>query len=189
MRTPLLCLSLLLLSATLLQGAPAPLPRPDLLINGSFEQGPAIGRFLALNPGSTAIKGWVVTRGQVDLVGTHWRAAHGQRSIDLHGSPGLGGISQTFRTEPGRRYLVTFFLSANPEGSVPRKVLGVSAAGRSAVFTVDARGKTVRNMGWQKKSWRFTARAMRTTLEFYTLMKTDPACGPAIDAVRVVQSG
>jgi choice-of-anchor C domain-containing protein len=178
---------LLPLSAGLVTAAPAPLPRPDVLVNGSFEQGPPIANFLPLNPGSTAITGWVVTRGQIDLVGSHWPAAHGKRSLDLHGSPGLGGIRQTFATHPGRRYLVTFSLAANPEGAVPLKVLGVSAAGSTASFTADARGKTVRDLGWQKKSWRFTAVGKRTMLEFYTLMKVDTSCGPALDDVRVAE--
>jgi choice-of-anchor C domain-containing protein len=188
MRTALLSVVLLPLSAGLLAGAPAPVRPPNLLVNGSFEEGPPLGNFLPLNPGSTAIKGWVVTRGQVDLVGSHWPAAHGKRSIDLHGSPGLGGVRQTFPTKPSQRYRVTFSLAANPEGSVPKKVLGVSAAATRAVFTVDATGKTVRDLGWQKKSWVFRALGSRTTLEFYTLMKEDPACGPAIDDVCVVEA-
>src|SRR4051812_34862306 len=156
MRTALLCLLLLPFSAAT-PGAPAPLPRPlppNLLVNGSFEEGPPIGNWLPLAAGNKNIKGWVVTRESVDLIGNYWPAAHGGRSIDLHGSPGYGGISQTFATVAGRSYLVTFSLAGNPEGTAPKKVLGVSAAGQSGTFHFDTTGKTARALGWQKQTWR-----------------------------------
>ena len=97
---------LFLLASMTLAFAPAPLPKPrrgDLLVNGSFEDGPTVGKYQALAAGSQEVSGWVVTRGQIDVVsGAHWKAARGGRSIDLHGSPGLGGVSQTFSTTPGR---------------------------------------------------------------------------------------
>jgi hypothetical protein len=54
------------------------------------------------------------------------------------------------------------------------KSLAVSAAGKRQRFSVDATGKTFKNMGWQRKSWEFEAVAKETTLEFYTLETTDP---------------
>src|SRR5688572_13831355 len=81
--------------------APAPAPRPNLLANGSFEDGPDAGAHRPLHPGGQEVKGWTATRGPIDYVGGHWRAAHGQRSLDLHGSPGRGGIKQSIRTKPG----------------------------------------------------------------------------------------
>src|SRR5688572_33418771 len=86
----------------------------NLLVNGSFEEGPDAGDFLPLEPGSTDIKGWTVTRAQVDYIGGHWKSADGNRSLDLHGSPGLGGVKQTFATVKGRKYKVTFAVAANP---------------------------------------------------------------------------
>src|SRR5947208_3622044 len=82
----------------------------NLLVNGSFEEGPDPGEqgWKPLDKGSKAIKGWEVTRGQIDLVSTHWEAADGKRSIDLHGSPGYGGVKQTFKTKKGQKYQVTF---------------------------------------------------------------------------------
>ena len=186
MRTALSALLLVLVIAPL-PGAPAPKKKVNLLTNGSFEQGPVLGTWLALNPGSKEITGWVVTRGQIDLVGSHWAAAEGKRSIDLHGSPGFGGVSQTFATTAGKTYVVTFMLAGNPDGSVPKKTMGASAAGKSATFTFDAAGKTHKAPGWKKQSWRFTAKAKKTTLELYTLMKNDDACGPILDDVSVVE--
>jgi choice-of-anchor C domain-containing protein len=188
MKLSMACLAALAFLVSLAGAAPAPVKKTNLLVNGSFEEGPPIGNYLGLNPGDTSVKGWVVTRAQIDIVGNYWPAAHGQRSIDLHGSPGLGGIQQTFATKPGRTYLVTFSLAANPDGTVPKKLLGVSAAGKSAEFSFDGTGKTLKQMGWAKKSWRFTAIDKQTTLEFYTLMKNDEACGPVLDDVCVVEA-
>ena len=39
----------------------------NILVNGSFEDGPSPGNFKPYNPGSTAIPAWKVTRGQIDL--------------------------------------------------------------------------------------------------------------------------
>ena len=129
------CLVLLSIAAASLAFAPAPLPKPprnNLLVNGSFEEGPSVDTWVSLNPGNKQIKGWVVTRGQIDLVGKYWKPAHGGRSLDLHGSPGYGGISQTFSTTPGRSYVVRFSMAINPYTSVPKKAVGVSAAGKKA---------------------------------------------------------
>jgi choice-of-anchor C domain-containing protein len=165
----------------------------NLLVNGSFEEGstdgppgPGIG-FVWLNEGQTDIKGWKVTRGQLSYVWSHWEAFDGQRSLDMHGGPGFGGIAQTFRTKKGQRYLVTFALAGNPLGPVPMKKLGVKAAGQEAEFLFDTAGKTPTDMGWQIEAWEFTATGAETTLELYTRMTEDENCGPAIDDVSVIE--
>ena len=161
---------------------------PDnLLINGSFKDGPEeIGEFKPLDKESTEIKGWKVSRAQIDYIGTYWKAADGKRSIDLHGSPGFGGISQTFKTKKEQKYRVTFYLAGNPDGSVPKKKLGVKAADKEAAFEFDVTGKSRDEMGWEKKTWDFVATDSETTLEIFSLMTEDEACGPALDAVSVV---
>jgi Protein of unknown function (DUF642) len=68
-----------------------PAEAKNLLKNGSFEEGPDPGAFKPLDEASTDIKGWTVTRGQIDYIGSHWQAGDGSRSLDLHGSPGFGG--------------------------------------------------------------------------------------------------
>jgi choice-of-anchor C domain-containing protein len=166
--------------------APAPEKPVNLLVNGSFEDGPEAERFISLDEGSKSIKGWIVTRGQIDYVTTYWPAAEGKRSLDLHGSPGLGGVKQSFATKKGQRYRVTFALAGNPEGSVAVKKMAVSAAGQKEEFTFDSSGKNVSDLGWTTKKWEFKADADETTLEFYTLMNEDPNCGPALDNVTVV---
>ena len=91
----------------------------DLLVNGSFEEdgGAFSGGQPILFSGSTVITGWIVTRENIDYVisgNGSFVAAEGQRSIDLDGTPGFGGIAQSFLTVPSQDYLVTLRLLAIP---------------------------------------------------------------------------
>jgi choice-of-anchor C domain-containing protein len=142
-----------------------------------------------LDEGSTAIRGWVVTLGQIDFFGTHWRAADGGRSLDLHGSPGSEGVRQNLKTVKGRRYRVTFWLAGNPGGTLTVKELAVPAAGQEGHFRFDTAGKSAVDMGWEERAWEFTADASETTLEFYSPLSGDPFYGPALDQVSVVAVG
>jgi choice-of-anchor C domain-containing protein len=156
----------------------------NLLVNGSFEEGPEVEGFKPLDEDSTEIRGWIVTRGQIDYIGTHWKAADGKRSLDLHGSPGFGGVKQTFTTREGQRYRVSFSLAGSP-GRGEKKV-GVRAAGKKTSFSCDGSTATAEEMGWATKTWEFTAIADHTTLEIHTLETEDPNAGPALDNVAVV---
>jgi choice-of-anchor C domain-containing protein len=156
----------------------------NLLVNGSFEEGPDPKQFLPLNKGSKVIKGWTVTRGQIDYVGSYWKAAHGKRSIDLHGSPGYGGIEQTIATRKGQHYRVTFFLAGTPGAG--KKRVAVRAAAKKGEFSCDGRKWTKEKMGWAKHTWDFTAAGDTTTLEIHTLETTDPEQGPVLDNVSVL---
>jgi choice-of-anchor C domain-containing protein len=168
------------------QEAQAEVAQGNLLINGSFEEGEEPGDFLPLDPGSTAIMGWTVTRGQIDYIGTFWTAADGSRSLDLNGSPGAGGVAQTFATTPGRRYRVTFSLAGNPGGDLTLMRLAVSAAGQTQEFDFDTAGRTQEDLGWTDTTWEFVAVADQTTLELYSIDMSDPIRGPTLDNVSVV---
>jgi len=157
------------------------------LVNGSFEEGPDVDGCLPLDVGSDAIKGWVVTRGQIDLVGpAHWMTSDGSKSLDLHGSPGFGGVKQTFKTVEGQRYRLTFALAGAPGSKSLVNTLCARVAGKKEVFSFDNTGKSRQEMGWTTKTWEFVAVADETTLELHTLDDEDGFGGPAIDNVRVV---
>jgi choice-of-anchor C domain-containing protein len=164
----------------------------NLLVNGSFEEGPEIPDDGIHNfepeKGSTAIRGWVVTGMFVSPIHpAYWRPAHGKRSFALSWKPEEargGGIRQDFKTRKGQKYRVSFWLAGDPLGDPPEKKLQVSAAGKSAEFSFDNTGKTRTDMGWVRKSWEFTAEADQTTLEFSCL--TNSIFGVAIDDVIVV---
>jgi choice-of-anchor C domain-containing protein len=164
----------------------------NLLVNGSFEEGPEIGGmgFNYAEKGSKDIKGWEVTRAQIDYIGDYWEAADGKRSIDLHGSPGLGGIKQTFKTKKGQKYRLSFSLAGNPDGTINEKKMGVKVAGKQVdyeEFTFNVEGKSRSNMGWTTQVWDFTATDKETTLELFTTMTMDENYGAAIDNVSVVE--
>lgn len=180
--------SFLALAATAV-AAPVPkdAPQPNLVVNGSFEDGPTIDRFKPLDPKSTDIKGWTVTRGQIDLIGTFWDSQDGKRSVDLHGSPGLGGIQQTVPTVKGTKYTLTFYLAATPVCQKPKKTMAVEIDKAVTKFTCEASGKE-RKPNWEKQTVTFTATDKETTIEFYTLETEEPDCGPAIDNVSVVRA-
>lgn len=185
-------MGLLLMTGLLFSNAAA--QDPSLIVNGSFEQGPAPGSYLHLDGGATSITGWVVTGEGIDYIGRLWIASDGGRSLDLDGSKrsagtppyAQGGIAQTFATTPGTRYLVNLDLAGNPFGGLAVKPMRVSAAGQHMDFTFDITGKNGSNMGWTSKSWTFTANSASTTLEFRSLT-VSPATGwgPAIDNVSV----
>jgi choice-of-anchor C domain-containing protein len=157
----------------------------NLLVNGSFEEGPEPGdAFVMLDKDSTAIKGWVVTQGNIDYIDAgYWQAADGKRSLDMNGIT-AGGISQTFKTKKGQKYRLTFALAGNPNSEPTEKKLQVSGAGKKMEFTFDATGKTRTDMGWVRKTWDFTAEADMTTLQFLSLLDGD--AGAALDDVVVV---
>jgi choice-of-anchor C domain-containing protein len=165
-----------------------------LILNGSFEQSTGIAPMLNVPVGSTGIDGWVVTRANIDYLDSAslnpslvWQASDGTRSIDLAGSPGIGGIAQTFSTVIGSSYLVTFDMAGNPTGLPTIKYMTVGAAGESSEFSFDSTGFDVNNMGWTSLSWSFTAIADSTTLEFYnsTSASGGQFHGPALDNVSV----
>ena len=159
----------------------------NLIVNGSFEDGPDPGEFKMLEKGSTEIKGWEVSRGSVDYIGSYWQQADGKRSIDLNGS-GRGGVSQAIKTKKGQKYAVTFNLAGNPEGGAAVKKMKVGAVGNSNEFTFDITGKSRTEMGWASKTWEFTATADETTLEFYSTTDDDDAYGPVLDNVTVKEA-
>jgi choice-of-anchor C domain-containing protein len=168
--------------------------RENLLVNGSFEEGPETPNDgvhnLNLDERSTAVKGWVLTRrggGPVD--DTYWTPAHGKRSwaVTWPGGDEGGAVSQTFDSRKGQKYRLTFYLAGDPLGGPQEKKLKVSAAGQSVEFISNITGKDVREMGWVRKWWTFTAHSQRTTLEFSALSKG--IFGSAIDDVVVTAIG
>jgi len=159
----------------------------NLLKNGGFEDGPDLGdaEFKPVDKDSEDIKGWVVTRGQIDYIGGYWQHAKGKRSLDLNGSPGVGGVKQTFPTTKGQKYRVTFWLSGNPAGEPRKKTMRVEAAGEGKEFEFDTADKTLQQMGWEEKTWDFVAAGDMTTLEIYSTTKEGDSFGPALDEVSV----
>lgn len=194
MKALTVCSALLLIS---LHTAAAPVPKgaksANLIVNGSFEDVADADASKSLDKGSTALKGWVVTRGQIDVTqqnGNEWKAHHGKRALDLHGSPGFGGVEQTIATKPGKKYKVTFRMSGNPGVPEHKKVqLGARAAGQDKEFELTMEGRTYEDLKWEEQVWEFTAKEQMTVIEFHTAMPatSNGFGGPLLDDVKVFE--
>jgi len=153
-----------------------------VIVNGSFETGQSPGSFVTLNAGSTAIDGWTVVGGPIDYIGNYWQHAQGDRSIDLSAT-NAGGIAQTFATDIGMTYVVSFWLAGNPAGAPDVKTLLVDVGGDATSFSFDKTGQSLSDMGWQEQHYSFTATGAQTTLRFLSGDAT--AYGPALDNVSI----
>ncbi len=109
----------------------------NLIQNGSFELGvdpptdmPGVRQLFVVVPeGTSRITGWEVigmkasNDPRLDVAGVDWvhrslfEASDGEFSLDLNGTPGKGGVRQTFDTIPGTRYDVSFDMAFNPFGA------------------------------------------------------------------------
>jgi len=162
----------------------------NVIVNGSFEApGSEYGPF-GIETGSTYFPGWIVSRGDVDYGGPGG-CGDGLHCLDLDGYT-FGGVAQTFSTEPGVQYRVSFMLSGNSarysESEPAEKYLGVSAAGSSTAF-VFAVVPNEHPLRWTSEEWLFTPTESVTTIEFYSLDSFDLGhsglFGPMLDAAVV----
>ena len=155
------------------------------ITNGSFESGttPAFTSQIRLNSGSTALTGWKVDTGNIDLMSTYWRASDGSRSVDLSGS-GPGSISTTILGMiVGRMYNITFDMAANPDAAPNAKVIRVTSGLASATYSRPRAGSTRAAMNWATMLFTTTATATTQLLTFRSM--TNSAAGAAIDNVRI----
>ena len=154
------------------------------IVTGGFEQpGTFNGNFQNLPAGSTGLTGWTIDSGSIDLIRAYWTPSEGSYSIDLDGSS-VGSISQVIvDLIIGQSYTILFDLAGNPDGNPTIKTLGVSAGGTSAQYTFDTTGQTRSNMGWETKSFVFTAQGTSETLTFASLTG-GRFFGPALDNIR-----
>ena len=165
----------------------------NLIINGSFEYGDFSsnnGSWVNVTTDDSYITGW-------DVVGIlNWHndvetnpAQDGSKMIDLRHvmDSETGMISQTFDTEPGKSYLLTFWLAgpyvAGSGSSNPRAVIAnISGIGD---FFFAAPSSHYQDINWYKQEHSFWAVEESTTLTF-----SDPNgwgwWGAFIDDVSVV---
>lgn len=161
-----------------------------VIVNGDFETGP--------NPGSNYVTigtggligdvngGWTVTGGNVDYIGGYWQPQGGSRSVDLNGNNAAGTIQQAIDTVIGQAYAVTFWLAGNPDNGPQIKTVKVTAAGDDADdenFTFDIFGVSREAMGWQQKTFIFSATSSSTLLSFAS--QNEGSWGPALDSVSI----
>lgn len=163
----------------------ATIAQASLIENGSFEVGisPPSGGYRTLSAPNTNISGWTVSSGNLDWIRTYWNASDGALSLDLVGTV-AGKIEQTFSTNIGEQYAVTFDMAGNPVTYKGTTQLRVEAADQHADFSFNNSGMTTSNMGWVTNSWLFTAVDTTTTLSFMSLGNYNRS-GPTLDKVNV----
>lgn len=88
---------------------------PNLIVNGSFET-PTVpgqmGQVIYLTFWSNqSFPGWTVTQGSVDI--HRGNGYDGVQHLDLNGSPGTGGVAQTFTVPAPGIYRLSFAMSAH----------------------------------------------------------------------------
>ena len=157
------------------------------IVNGSFEDGVPLadGGFATLGTGDTTITGWTVLSDGVDYIGTYWQASAGTRSLDLSALTS-GGVSQMLNGfEVGKRYRLTFDVSANPDGGNDTKTLLVSATGGVPVMYnyVRTAANTRANMLWTTLSYDFVASGAMQSVQFRS-QEFNPS-GVALDNVAI----
>jgi len=187
------------LGAAFLSLAAASSARANLLINGGLElpSNTPLNQynFLTLKPGDTTLTGWSITKGTVDVVpsagaGTaYWENTEGNFSLDLVGTPGVGGISQHVTTTAHTTYTLTFDFSVNPEvgffldESASTKILRVQAVTSSGTilasqdYSDTAGTRTFQDMQWSNETFTFTAPGTGVTLKLTALTPTNLPSG------------
>lgn len=159
----------------------------QILTNGNFEVGPAIplqSPIFAVAPGNTALTGWTVTGGAVNIVtDNYWVPLSGTRSLELS-STGPGAVEQSFSTANGAVYRLTFWLSGEPFSTPTVKHVRVTAGSTVRDYTYDVTPAWHWDMHWVQQTLDFTANGATTTLRFASLDASQ--WGPAIDSAKVV---
>lgn len=96
--------------------------------NGGFEE-PGVGSYEFFDG---ELAGWTVAKESVEIIdesyGEGYRARSGDQVLALNGH-GAGGVRQEARTEPGERYRLVFYLTADPNA---RGLLTLRASAGSA---------------------------------------------------------
>ncbi len=162
-------------------GATANAPR-NLLVNPGFEEGREPGSYRTESVGSTDIPGWTVTLGTVDVCGPLCGCVEGRRCIDLDGTT-AGALAQTFPTQAGKKYRLSFAEGANFYAGPTVKKFYVKVAGQLAIFSYDTRT----TKGWHTETWEFSANSDETSLEFASLDPEESGAGVLLDNVSVVE--
>jgi len=159
--------------------------------NLDFEAGPspAPGTFITYGVGQN-FGGWTVTIATIDhcdaLVGNLGLGNPNGPSffVDLHGSPGFGGISyDLFGLTPGNQYRIEFWTAQNGGGFSSDGHLKIAnGAWLNVTWTVSVSGAA----SWRKETYEFMAMGSTATMEFSS---TGPMifAGTLVDDIHIFE--
>jgi hypothetical protein len=172
-------------------GVAASLPvasRANLVVDGTFT-GPLTG--VTMNgPGYTEVGAggsiggaWAVTSGSVDVIDSYWQAPPGGgNSVDMAGIQN-GAIAQTtINAQNAGLYMLSFYLSGNPDGPPELKQLAVVVNGGAPVdysYDIVTQGNTRGNMKYVLESELVSLQAGANLLSFADISGPAPGWGGA----------
>lgn len=178
----------------------------NLVANGSFELGPAVSNCASSSVAAGAVLGpWSAVASASTQAARVFNfgsdcgvcgqnAPHGRRAVELGGpSTTSGGLSQLISTVPGRTYQVTFAFGGNPSCGSAQREMRVSFGSQSTVLSHSSPGPCdpsvppVLYFEPARRTLDFVASASTSLLRFESV--SPGSCGPAIDDVRVIESG
>jgi choice-of-anchor C domain-containing protein len=174
-------------SAALVAACAAGTASAQIVQNGSFESPAVAPSPFEVSP-PQPIDGWTVTAGSVDLIDGYWQAHSGVQSIDLSGDA-PGTLTQDVSLDTGQLYLLTFWVSGNPDGPPDLKTFDFSVTNTTPMtvaninFLVASPPQSRADMNWQPREWLFLAGEGPHTLVFQST--TPGPFGPALDDVGV----
>ncbi len=174
--------SLSTIAAMTLLSSAAMAAAPNLIVNGGFEASTFSGAFDTYSAGSGLLTGWTINEGSVDLIHTYWTPASGSYSLDLSGNDD-GVISQSFATNVGQHYRVSFSMAGNPDDPTDATKTIQVGLSQQPLYTFDTTGHTRSNMGWAAKSFDFIATGNVSKLHFSGTQES--AYGAALDNISV----
>src|ERR1700722_14478226 len=161
-----------------------------LVVDGSFAAPPdGSPSFVTIGVGATigGPIGWTVTAGSVDVINGYWQTPPlGGQSLDMEGvNPGT--ISETISgLLTGQKYVLSFFMSGNPDGAPTTKTLAVSLGGAPQDVSYTLTGaNSEANMLWTPKSVVFTAASTAELLPFSDLSGPPGTYGGVIGDVSL----
>jgi choice-of-anchor C domain-containing protein len=158
----------------------------SIVLDGDFTSPSGGGSYETYGAAYTngAIMGpWTVTGDSVDLIGGYWQAPNNVGgSVDLDGLD-PGGITQNLTLSAGS-YVLSFYLSGNPDGGLAAKSVDVSVGGVNQTFTYTTGANSHGNMMYALETLPFTVSGSSTLLSFTSLDINSPY-GPVIGDVSV----
>jgi hypothetical protein len=186
-KTRIITMTLLAISSIAISSASA-----QLIINGGFET-PDVLTYLTVSAGQTTIAPWVVGLASVDVVDVDngfniGDAFEGRQYLDLDGA-GAGQLTQSFRTRPGVRYMITFAYANNyiNQSSASATVRLYDPLGDILTRTISHSTSVPGDLHWTLFKGQFTARQSTTSFELTSLSPVDSYGGILVDAVSVGQ--
>ncbi len=148
-------------------------PGPNLLVNGSFENGTA---------------GWSGTGNHVVQFANPYFATNGTRLVAFNTANSIpnGSLSQAVPTTPGTTYRLTFDAGAFAYNVLPQSIqLKVGGTNPLVLETIDIRGSGTGSCRWSPRDLEFIAEESITTLAFRDVSASSSNADLLLDNVHL----